>query len=107
MDALNLLFGYNWDSPIISYGKISYDNANHWVWSPESRGVKLSSNIYKFLNKSPEVDQQWCGWSNICKLNVAPKTKTFIWMLMHDKIKTYKYLYCLNLGPLTHVCSVA
>ncbi|XP_039144737.1 uncharacterized protein LOC120282045 [Dioscorea cayenensis subsp. rotundata] len=97
--ALNLMFGSNWNSPILSHGKISVDGVSHWVWFPESHGTKLSSNIYKFLNKNPCCGQQWIGWSNIWKLRVAPKTKTFIWMLMHNKIKTYDFMYRLNLGP--------
>lgn len=44
-------------------------------------------------------DQDWYGWSNIWKLNVAPRTKSFILLLIQGKIKTYDYLYPLNLGP--------
>ncbi|XP_039142228.1 uncharacterized protein LOC120279366 [Dioscorea cayenensis subsp. rotundata] len=97
--ALNLMFGSNWNSPILSHGKISVDGVSHWVWFPESHGTKLSSSIYKFLSKNPCCGQQWIGWSNIWKLCVAPKTKTFIWLLMHNKIKTYDFMYRLNLGP--------
>lgn len=99
IDVFNLIFGYNWNSPIFEFGKVNHANANHWVWFPEPCGTKLSFNIYKFLNRTHGMNNQWCGWSNIWKLNVAPKAKNFIWLLMHDKIKTFEYLYRLNLGP--------
>ncbi|XP_039119691.1 uncharacterized protein LOC120255989 [Dioscorea cayenensis subsp. rotundata] len=99
LDTLNCLFGTNWNSPIISFGKICHETDNHWVWFPATCSNRLSSNIYKFLNKNSLVDQQWCGWSNIWKLAIAPKAKSFIWLLMHGKLKTYDYLYRLNLGP--------
>lgn len=30
---------------------------------------------------------------------MAPKSKTFIWFLLDGKVKTYDYLYRINLGP--------
>lgn len=99
VNALNLLFGPNWNSPIISHGKINNKEDNHWIWFPISKDNKLSSNIYKFLNCNIAEDQEWYVWANIWKLNVAPRAKTFVWLLKQNKIKTYEYLYKLNLGP--------
>lgn len=89
VNALNLLFGTNWNSPTITHGKINNEEDNHQIWFPTSKGNNLSSNIYKFLNSSLSKDQEWNGWANIWKLNVAPRAKTFIWFLAHGKIKKF------------------
>lgn len=94
-----MMFGNNWNSLFTIHGKITNDEVNHWVQLPDSKGNKLLSNIYKFLNSKHMEDQDWYGWSNIWKLNVAPRTKSFIQLLIQGKIKTYDYLYHLNLGP--------
>ncbi|XP_039132528.1 uncharacterized protein LOC120269260 [Dioscorea cayenensis subsp. rotundata] len=83
MDALNSLFGPNWSSPIISHGKLVSGVNNHWLWFPDSKGTKISSNVYNFLTSNKVEAQGWCGWSNIWKLNIAPKAKHFIWLLNH------------------------
>lgn len=98
LDALNQFFGLNWNSDIIALGKISLEEGNHWVWL-KSRGINLASNVYSFLNNKNSERLDWNGWSNIWKLRVALKVKTFIWLLNHGKLKTYEFLYKMNLGP--------
>lgn len=98
--ALNRVFGSNWDSPLISQAKIFPEENSHWVWFPKTKNNKISIFIYDILNSNNTEIQHWHGWSNIWKLNVAPKVKTFTQLLIQGKIKTYDYLYQLNLGPL-------
>lgn len=69
------------------------------MWFPDSKGNKLSCNIYKFLTCNNAGVQGWSGWTNIWKLNIVSRAITFVWLLNHGKIKTYEYLYHLNLGP--------
>lgn len=99
IEAINCLFGNNWNSPILSHGKICFEEASHWIWLPASSSTNLSSKIYSFLNSSHLNWTDWNGWSNIWKLNVTPKVKMFIWLLIHGKIKTFEFLYRMNLGP--------
>lgn len=87
MNALNQLFGFIWESPIISHGKICTECNNHWVWFPALKGNKISSTIYSFFNSNHAMDSDWKGWSNIWKLNIIPKAKTFIWLLSHGRSK--------------------
>ncbi|KAH7689115.1 hypothetical protein IHE45_03G075400 [Dioscorea alata] len=61
MNALNQLFGYVWDSPIISHGMITNEDNNHWIWLPESKGNKISFAIYTFLNGNYVMDSEWKG----------------------------------------------
>lgn len=53
------------------------------------------------FNKSAGCLVPWDGWGNIWRLYIAPRPKHFLWLLLHNDIKTYDYLYSLNLGPLT------
>lgn len=84
---------------MISHGKITPDEPNHWVWFPKTNNNKILAIIYNFLNSNHADDQHWNGWMNIWKLRVAPKIRTFIWLLIQGKIKTYEYLYRMKLGP--------
>lgn len=61
LDALNMMFGTNFNSLITCHGKTNNDEVNHWVWFHEFKGNKLSSNVYKFLNSKHLEDQEWCG----------------------------------------------
>lgn len=98
--TLNRAFGPNWNSPLISQEMITPEENSHQVWFPKTKSNKISASIYNLLNSNNTDNQHRPSWSNIWKLNVAPKVKSFTWLLIHDKIKTYDYLYHLNLGPL-------
>ncbi|XP_039138794.1 uncharacterized protein LOC120276131 [Dioscorea cayenensis subsp. rotundata] len=78
-----------------------YNNVNRWVWFPKSGKHLLTSMVYAFFNNSAGNLNPWNGWGNIWHLNIAPRTKHFIWLLLHNGVKMYEYLYRLNLGPQT------
>lgn len=59
--AINSLFGLNWNSPILTHGKICFEEDNHWIWMPASNGNSLSSNIYTFLNSNHSDFLDWIG----------------------------------------------
>lgn len=59
---------------------------------------KLSATVYSHLNCGQIDKTPWQGWGNIWKLNVIPRVKTFLWLLIQRKLKTYDFLYTLNLG---------
>lgn len=96
---LNMVLGPIWDSLVINHGKITPKVANHWVWFPKTNSKKISAFVNYFLNNYQADTYQWDGCKNVWRLNVAPKTKTFIWILLQNKVKTYDYLYHMNLGP--------
>ncbi|XP_039127505.1 uncharacterized protein LOC120263608 [Dioscorea cayenensis subsp. rotundata] len=54
LNALNTMFGFNWDSPILSYGEINTEENNHWIWFPASQGNKITASVYTF------PDEQTC-----------------------------------------------
>lgn len=60
---------------------------------------KIFANVYSFLNSNQANYQHWNCWRNIWKLRVAPKIKTFIWLLIQGRVKTYEYLYNMRLSP--------
>lgn len=55
--------------------------------------------VYAHFNNSSGNLNPWNGWSNIWRLSSRPKQ--FIWLLLHNGVKTYEYLHRLNLGPQT------
>lgn len=60
--------------------------------------------IYKHFNQIKNVQNYWEGWANLRRLKVAPRVKHFIWLLLHNAVKTHDYLYTMNLDPLD-LCS--
>ncbi|KAH7660004.1 Reverse transcriptase zinc-binding domain-containing protein [Dioscorea alata] len=101
---LNLLyevFGNNLNFDYLINDKISSNNENCWVWYPKSRKHKLTSMVYAHFNKDASTLNPWDGWANIWRLKIGPRPKHFLWLLLHNGIKTYDYLYRLNLGPQT------
>lgn len=44
------------------------------------------------------------GCNLIWKLMVAPRVKTFVWLLLQGKVKTTEFIHSLNIGP-TLPCS--
>lgn len=99
MYALKRLFGSFLNLDFLSHGKIGYDTDNTWVWSPKAKRSKLSTIIYYHISKSAVHQDHWDGWDNIWRLRIASREKHFIWLLFHNGIKTFDYLYRLNLGP--------
>lgn len=97
--ALNCLFGRIWDSQLLSHGKITPANENHWVWFPKTNSNNFSTTVYNFLNRGHSEESLWSGWANIWNLHVAPRTKSFLWIMIQGKLKTYGFLYRMNLGP--------
>lgn len=57
--------------------------------------------VYAHFNNSVGNQDPWNGWGNIWRLSIAPRPKHFIWLLLHNGIKTYEYLHRLNLGAQT------
>lgn len=100
LHMLNIIFGPNWNSPIISHGKITPDEIHHWVWFPKINNNKILALVYNFLYNTHTDNQHWNGWRNIWKLKVALRVKTFIWLMLQGNIKTYDFLYQMNLSPL-------
>lgn len=60
--------------------------------------------IYSHLIQNAGQQETWDGWKNLWCLQTVPRAKHFIWLLLHNGIKTHEYLYRLNLGPQT-LCS--
>lgn len=54
-----------------------------WVLSPD--GMCTASSAYDFLNKE---DHDIKGWKWFWKLQLPQKLKTFIWLILHDKLPT-------------------
>lgn len=99
VQSLNWLFGYGWVSPVISHGKIT---PVHWVWFPKTNSNRISVALYNSINNKACYNTNWDGWSVIWKLNVAPRGKTFIWLLLHVKVQIYDFLYNLHMDPPDH-----
>lgn len=100
IDQMHFIFGLHINDNVLGQSSISYNQSNHWVWFPNSKGTKLSAKIYSFFNHRRFFGNHWNGWGKIWKLKVAPRVKHFIWLLMHNAVKTSDYLYSLKLGPL-------
>ena len=93
------VFGPVLESPVRSQGRISLDVNNNWVWFPRTNNNKISTAIYNFLNSRHIWEKPWSGWRNIWKLNTSPRAQSVIWLLIQGRIKTYDFLYAINLGP--------
>lgn len=82
-------------------GKNDYENLNYLVWFPNSENNCVSTKIYSFFNIDTILADHWVGSKSICCFKVAPRVKHFIWLLLHGKVKTYNYMYHLNMWPNT------
>lgn len=98
IDMFHNILGTSFNLPVISNGTIGHGHDNGWVWFPKMKTNKLSATIYSHLNCGQIDKTPWQGWGNIWKLNVTPRVKTFLWLLIQRKLKTYDFLYVLNLG---------
>ncbi|XP_039118928.1 uncharacterized protein LOC120255096 [Dioscorea cayenensis subsp. rotundata] len=97
--ALHHVFGPNLNLQSLSFVSFDLVSLNHWAWSPSSKQHKISSSVYAYLNHGvPQVDP-WHGWRVIWKLYLAPRTKHFIWTLLHGRLSTSNFLSYLHLGP--------
>ena len=47
------------------------------------------------------------GLQYLWNLKVAHRAKFFVWLLLYSRVKTYLFLYSLNVGPIPCVCSLA
>lgn len=99
VQSLNWLIGYGWVSPVISHGKIT---PVHWVWFPKTNSNIIFVALYNSINNKACYNTNWDGWSVIWKLSVAPRGKTFIWLLLHVKVQIYDFVYNLHMGPPDH-----
>lgn len=60
---------------------------------------RFIGDIYKHLNGRHQIGNYQNGWANISKLYVSPRAKSFVWAVMHGKMKTFDMLHSLNTGP--------
>ncbi|XP_039129310.1 uncharacterized protein LOC120265457 isoform X2 [Dioscorea cayenensis subsp. rotundata] len=97
--SLLYVFGPNFNLQELSSTSIDLNSGNHWIWNPPTKLHKISSTIYQQLNLSTPPEEVWPGWQLIWKLNIAPRTKHFMWTLFHGLLSTTNFLYHLNLGP--------
>lgn len=93
MYALKKLFGCFLNPDVFSHGKICYDTDNVWVWFLKVKKTKLNTIIYSHLSNLAVQQDHWDGWANIWRLRIAPRAKHFIWLLFHNGVKTFDYLY--------------
>ncbi|XP_039145745.1 uncharacterized protein LOC120282984 [Dioscorea cayenensis subsp. rotundata] len=99
--VLHNIFGAFLNLDYLNINKCSINFAKHWVWFPKANNIKTTSMVYSHFNNSAGTMNPWDGWRNLWRLKIAPRPKYFMWLLLHNGIKTYDYLYRLNLGPQT------
>lgn len=99
LNSLLLIFGDNINLTLIKSKRIIADSNNLWVWLPQSYKLTIPSKVYHHLCNGDAYSDSWEGWAILWHLNIAPKVKHFIWLLLHNAIKTHEFLYRLNLGP--------
>ncbi|XP_039136660.1 uncharacterized protein LOC120273975 [Dioscorea cayenensis subsp. rotundata] len=98
---MSSIFGEFLNFDYLHFNRVCNGANNKWVWFPKSKNHKLTSMVYTHFNNSVGNHDTWNGWGNLWRLFVAPRPKHFIWLLLHNGIKTYEYLYRLNLGAQT------
>ncbi|XP_039131805.1 uncharacterized protein LOC120268480 [Dioscorea cayenensis subsp. rotundata] len=98
---MSSIFGEFLNFDYLHFNRVCNGANNKWVWFPKSKNHKLTSMVYTHFNNSVGNHDTWNGWGNLWRLSVAPRPKHFIWLLLHNGIKTYEYLYRLNLGAQT------
>lgn len=62
---LQNLFGLILNDFTLNHGSVTYDHDNTWVWFPKSRGTKISTMVYSYLNQQLNMPDSWDGWSII------------------------------------------
>lgn len=75
------------DSLIRNSSRIDPDRQKSWVILVSSKCYSIISAIYILLNDSNFSNYSWQGWKNMWKLNTPPRSKFFIWTLLHEKSK--------------------
>lgn len=100
-NLLHDVFGAFLNFDYLINDKISSSLGNCWVWYPKSRNHKLTSMVYAHFNKTAGSLTPWEGWGNIWRLKLSPRPKHFLWLLLHNGIETFDYLYRLNICPQT------
>ncbi|XP_039120733.1 uncharacterized protein LOC120257304 [Dioscorea cayenensis subsp. rotundata] len=76
-------------------------------WNLHSLNLMFGSHLnLETINHAHQ--DHWDGWGQIWRLKIAPRAKHFLWLLFHNGIKTYDFLYRLRLGPQTNcvLCSL-
>lgn len=72
---------------------------SHWIWSPTSKHLTISSSVYSHLSISLSHSDSWPGWHLIWRLCTAPRVKHFLWTQFHGCITTSNFLFQMNMGP--------
>ncbi|XP_073009192.1 uncharacterized protein [Typha latifolia] len=67
---------------------------NTWIWWPHPLGAPKAAAIYCFLR--PVEDDNWRGWEELWKLNVAPRVRLFYWKLLRGRLPTKGMLHALR-----------
>lgn len=98
---LHAIFGANLNFDYLIHRHVSVDHENNSVWHPKSKKNKLFSMVYSHFSQNAGPLVPWDGWENLWHLKIAPRVKHFIWLLLHNGVKTHEYPYRLNLGPRT------
>lgn len=107
MQALTNIFGEHLFMSALNLSIIDTHGGNHWVWHPNNKGHKLSTKVYTHFNqKNACFSNHWVGLNLIWKMRVTPRTKHFIWLMLHRKISTYDYLHYLGFGSEYSLCSL-
>lgn len=94
-NLLSLLFGSYLNSLILVSGTIDVDED-----VPILTNSKFTFAVYPHLNRRDMGNFAWPSWKLLWKLNAAPKTKFFLWLVLHGKV--YNFLHALSLGPASH-----
>ncbi|XP_039134269.1 uncharacterized protein LOC120271661 [Dioscorea cayenensis subsp. rotundata] len=96
---LEHVFGTNFNVQELTSSSIDPNSCNHWIWNPHTRHHKISAFVYKHLNQNLTQSESWPGWQLLWKLNIAPRTKHFLWTVFHGRLSTSNFLFQLRLGP--------
>ncbi|GLT58479.1 hypothetical protein SLA2020_313680 [Shorea laevis] len=102
--------GYHLNSEIMSAIKTTlFSLVNHlhetFSWKGEANGLFSSASTHRILYSKSNVLLSDYGW--IWKIPTMPKIKNFIWLLVHGRIKSMKFLYALSImqDPICKVCN--
>ena len=77
------------EPPMLTLGCIDPTTRNQRIWFPKSNHNRTSSVVYDFLNCSNNFIVPRMGWKKFWTLNVAPREKYFIWLIVRGRVKTY------------------
>lgn len=87
-NLLHNIFGAFLSLDFLTINKCSYSSINKWVWYPKARNFKKTFMGYTYFNNSAGNLNPWDGWGNIWRLKIAPWPKHFLWLILHNGIKT-------------------